>query len=152
MKTGLIGDTTPIGQETKKLIAIVVTMVAESQKTAMLYCEHQKRSLVTIKDIDRGLCYQARNFLFADETEQNVQKMEDILFNEEGDDEDDEEEEEDGDDDDQWDDVEEDETICQCEICLKVRQCHDSWDDWQPEDKVGQFIKNALDKAKAGIV
>jgi hypothetical protein len=145
MKSGLVGDDAgPSPQETKRLLAIVVSMVSESQKTAMLYCEHQKRKIVTVDDIDRGLKYQARNFLFAPETEQNVQKMEEMLFDENNQDED--EEDVNITDDDEWDDVEE-ETKCSCEICEKIRQCHDSWDEWNPEDVVGQFIKRTLEQA-----
>lgn len=155
MKTGLVGESASLASEesVKRLISIVITMVVESEKTAMSYCEHQGRTTVTVQDIQKGLRYQARNFLFAEDTEKNVNEMHELLFADDDEDMEEEDmEEEDGDhvedgDDDEWEDVEDDVRTCECDTCTKIRECDDKWDEWAPEDKIGQFIKNSLDKA-----
>jgi hypothetical protein len=138
MKTGLMGSETSNAQ-IHRLLAIAVAMVSESQKTAMEYCQHQKRTIVTIPDVKKGLRYQARNFLFSDDCEQNVQEMHDRLLQSESDTE--------SNDSDFIDEIEEEEIPCNCTKCQAIRECEDHWDSWNPDDVVGKFIKTTLDKS-----
>ena len=86
LRSGLGGDVetkiakdSPLGQ---RLISIVFVLINRAAKTAALYCNHSKRTMVTEDDVKCALKYNAITFFSEagfESLEQDVQAMEEIV-------------------------------------------------------------------------
>lgn len=146
MRTGLAGEggSRRLPDEfVQHLVSIVMTMVTKAAETAMTYCEHAGRKMVSQKDIHYGLRYQARTFLQREHLESEIQETKSALFVE--DEESEEEESEDDEEEEEW-----MESNCECATCKDTNMYVREWDAWQPQDSVEQFVKHAIEQTIAG--
>jgi Mg-chelatase subunit ChlI len=137
----------------RKMVGIVMTMIAAATETAATYAEHAGRKFVHPDDVHRGLMYQAREFFKRENLEEEVAEMEQDIYETDASDSDDSD-----DDDSENDDAadvksEPEETwtrsACQCETCSTANAHYDSWNEWIPSDDVERFIKRSVDKTIA---
>jgi hypothetical protein len=172
LRTGLSDDvpSTRIDKHSalgKRLISTVFVLVNRAATTSAVYCQHAKRTQVTVADVQSALKYHAMTFLAEEgfeELEKDVVSMQglvDEFVNEEANPSDVVDafcDRSDGESDDESDgesvieesdgesvieeSIEEEE--CSCEICTGVRST--DWDNWKPIDPAEQFIKKHVDE------
>jgi hypothetical protein len=137
----------------RKMVGIVMTMIAAATETAATYAEHAGRKFVHPDDVHRGLMYQAREFFKRENLEEEVAEMEQDIYDSdvETDVTSDSESDENDDAADDKNDPEETWTrsVCQCETCSTANAHYDSWNEWIPSDDVERFIKCSVDKTIA---
>lgn len=116
---------------------IFLPVVESSMVLASHYTKACGRSSVTAQDVDIGLKYAIRNVL----GKQTGSLFPEIYDSEESDDEDDIE---------VVDDSEEAFTRYQGteELYVKMNECLDTWDEWEPETPAEIILKNGIQKIK----
>jgi hypothetical protein len=99
------------------------------------YCKACNRNSVSSEDVKYGFRYAARNV---------TGKQIGSLFPEIYDEESEEESEEESD--------EEDDVFTRYEgsdeLCLKMNECYDTWDAWEPETPAERSLKKSIDKVE----
>ena len=155
MRSGqLDGDELPAGVQStvKRLVSVAIVIVARSGDTAATYAQHAGRTQVTREDVQRALKYQTRVIMRDDGLEEDTHHWEQQLTAEM---ERESESESESDDvvaeppevpDQPWTKSE-----CTCQLCVAVNDSHDTWDTWQPDDEVEQYLKKYTDKAIAEV-
>jgi hypothetical protein len=117
-------------------IDIFLPVLESSVVLAAHYAKATGRDCVTAQDMCYGLMYAARTI-----TGKQVGSLYPEIY-EEGSDSD-EEEEEDEDEEEQWIRYEGTDN----EHAVKMNECADSWDEWEPESPAEYALKNAVNKA-----
>lgn len=159
-----------VADVTRRMMALVVSMVGRAGENAALYAVHAGRKTVVPQDVHRAMQYQSKVFL-TDVTEDDVEEaLEDVTraceATSSDDDDDDAESSTDdcstestGSNDDGSESSSEeaeneatdngDETwtssACTCETCLGMNEAHDTWDSYAPEDEALAYVKGLTD-------
>lgn len=143
MKTGLLeGAPSALENLQFDLVSLYLKMVTKAAENALVYSEHENRSVVTKNDVLMALRHQAKFFIhnMDDDTLYEARgELKQILQGEEEEDEEDEEE----DDDEPMD--QEGIGPCDCALCDEIRVTTDTWDTWNTEDPVLQYLKQQVD-------
>ena len=119
----------------QSVIDIFLPVMESSVVLAAHYAKATGRDCVTAQDVCYGLMYAARTV-----TGKQVGSLFPEVYDDESDeDEEDEEDEEEG----QWVRY----TGTDNEHAIKMNECADSWDTWEPESPAERALKNAVNKA-----
>jgi len=121
----------------KSIMDIFLPVMESSVVLAAHYAKATGRDCVTSKDMCYGLMYAARTV-----TGKQIGSLFPELYDEESDEEEEEEEEED-EEEEQWTRYEGTEN----EHAIKMNQCADTWESWEPESPAEDALKNAVNKA-----
>ena len=116
-------------------IDIFLPVLESSVVLAAHYAKATGRDCVTAQDMCYGLMYAARTI-----TGKQVGSLYPEIYEE---DDDDEEEEEDEDEEEQWIRYEGTDN----DHAVKMNECADTWDEWEPESPAEHALKNAVNKA-----
>jgi hypothetical protein len=156
MRSGTGASSVPVVETDvmRRLICIVMTMIAAATETAAMYAEHAGRRFVAPEDVHHGLRYQAREFFKRDNLEEEIADMECDLYETDDDDScetSSEEDEEDEEDEEKKEEKHEQWTrsSCDCDACVKINSHFDTWDLWEPTDEAEIFVKRSVDKTTA---
>lgn len=123
----------------KSIMDIFLPVMESSVVLAAHYAKATGRDCVTSKDMCYGLMYAARTV-----TGKQIGSLFPELYDEESDEEEEEEEEEEEDEEEeQWTRYEGTEN----EHAIKMNQCADTWESWEPESPAEDALKNAVNKA-----
>ena len=124
-------------------LEILKPVIESAVLIASNYCKACGRSTVTSKDMAYGMMFAARYV-----TGKQIGSLFPEIYGEDSDEEEEEEEIEEVDDDEEpWTRYEgPDETM------IKVNQCADTWDSWEPESPVEESLKNAIDNSLRDIL
>jgi len=121
----------------KSIMDIFLPVMESSVVLAAHYAKATGRDCVTSKDMCYGLMYAARTV-----TGKQIGSLFPELYDEESDEEEEEEEEED-EEEEQWTRYEGTDN----EHAIKMNQCADTWESWEPESPAEDALKNAVNKA-----
>jgi hypothetical protein len=121
----------------KSIMDIFLPVMESSVVLAAHYAKATGRDCVTSKDMCYGLMYAARTV-----TGKQIGSLFPELYDEESDEEEEEEEDED-EEEEQWTRYEGTEN----EHAIKMNQCADTWESWEPESPAEDALKNAVNKA-----
>lgn len=116
-------------------IDIFLPVLESSVVLAAHYAKATGRDCVTAQDMCYGLMYAARTI-----TGRQVGSLYPEIYEQ---DDDDEQEEEDEDEEEEWIRYEGDDN----EHAVKMNECADTWDAWEPESPAERALKNAVNKA-----
>ena len=135
--------------------AIVTTFGHNSLETSAIYAKHSKRKLILAKDIQMAMKYETFVFLKRDTKllEKYKKKLTRDFFtlkNTKTNDETNDEEEYTDDEDEYTDDEEENKeeftrSECPCELCTKINQIEDNWEQWVPQNDIERILKKNID-------
>lgn len=121
----------------QSVIDIFLPVMESSVVLAAHYAKATGRDCVTAQDVCYGLMYAARTV-----TGKQVGSLFPEVYDEEDDD-DEEDEEDDDDEEENWIRYEGTDN----EHAVKMNECADSWDTWDPESPAERALKNAVNKA-----
>jgi hypothetical protein len=121
----------------QSIMDIFLPVMESSVVLAAHYAKATGRDCVTSKDMCYGLMYAARTV-----TGKQIGSLFPELYDEESDEEEEEEEDED-EEEEQWTRYEGTEN----EHAIKMNQCADTWESWEPESPAEDALKNAVNKA-----
>lgn len=159
----------------RKLVSVVATLITRASHSAATYASHANRPEITGIDTLMALRYECRRFLEDDiesllrdmattestldtflgdmgyesfdgfmhsvteETEETDETGVSITQSAS------DEEDEDGVNEEACDFVSLNPTPCTCTVCSAIQSYCSTWDDWEPEDEVGRFLKEKTD-------
>lgn len=145
MSTGFrTGSDQPLDEAfTRKMLALVYTMVKNAANTAATYANHAGKDQVTRDDVIMALKYEARRFLHYDGLEADVATSEQELIDEEAHDSESWETalEKSGDD-----EKESALQVCPCSVCAGLRDAVSTWDEWAPENEAEAFLRHHFER------
>jgi len=120
----------------QSMIGIFLPVMESSVVLAAHYAKATGRDCVTAQDMCYGLMYAARTV-----TGKQIGSLFPEVYEEDDDDEEEEDEEED--DEEQWTRY----TGADNEHAVKMNECADTWEAWDPETPAEYALKNAVNKA-----
>ena len=122
----------------QSVFEIFLPVLESSVVLAAHYAKATGRDCVTAQDMCYGLMYAARTV-----TGKQIGSLFPEVYEEDDDDEEEEEEEDEEDDEEQWTRY----TGADNEHAVKMNECADSWEAWDPETPAEYALKNAVNKA-----
>jgi hypothetical protein len=148
MRTGLIDVPATVTPESldvvKRLMALSLSLVSRAGTSAATYAAHAGRpSHTLVADVNRALMYQSKTFMHQVTDEEVAESYEVVeeAFQEDDDDSDDDTDGEQH----QEKEVEWTLSACTCEVCVGMNEAADTWDTYEPEDEVLQYLKSRTD-------
>jgi hypothetical protein len=121
---------------------IFIPVMESATVMAAHYAKACNRDIVLAEDMRMGLMYSARNV-----TGKQLGTLFPEIYEEDSD-------EEDSDDSGSWETVSDSECVwcryegTEDEMAVKMNECSDSWDAWEPETPAERALKSAVDKAR----
>ena len=122
----------------QSIMDIFLPVMESSVVLAAHYAKATGRDCVVAQDMCYGLMYAARTV-----TGKQIGSLFPELYDEESDEEEDEEEEEEDEEEDKWTRYEGTDN----EYAIKMNECADTWESWEPESPAEDALKNAVNKA-----
>jgi hypothetical protein len=119
-------------------IDIFLPVMESSVVLAAHYAKATGRECVTARDICYGLMYAARTV-----TGKQVGSLFPEMYEESDSDDDDDDDEDEEEDEEQWTRY----TGTDNEHAVKMNECADTWESWEPESPAERALKNAVNKA-----
>ena len=143
LKTGSsnIIDNTPDDDLILTVTAIVSSFVENSLKTAEVYMNHAKRTVITKEDMKLCLMYETFLYLNKKDTPENIMRWKGLI-NDFPDD---------SDSDEDYvciDDLNAHQfTIskCKCKTCVDINSIENYWSKWNPDEGIESILKNAIE-------
>lgn len=168
---GVTGPTVLSIAEIRRLVSIVTTLIMRAMRSASEFASHSGRSTIDVNDVRIALRNECYNFVetqddssFEQDAIEVDDKLDSVLSDELGYERGFEEllesidavehlttpsDSDSGTDEDTVEAVDEAVITCSCEKCTKMIELDCSWDDWDPQDPVGKFLKEKTDESIA---
>lgn len=153
MKTGFgLVENKPNEELKEKIGSMMLVLMEKAVLSAAHYMKQAGRTTLTALDMKYGFIYEAHEFLERDDIEQ---RFEEVHYRQDGEDESESEDEcqemeSEGlsDETEEIEEVEEEFTRATTddETIVKMNKYFDEWDDWNPDDRLQQGLKDAINK------
>ena len=127
------------------LMKAVLANTSSATKISKVLAEHSEDKILKADEIILGLMYRLMTPMTDEEMTQSINEAESILYQDSSEDDDEDGEENIVDD---TDDLSISKKIkcntCNCEICMRCRVCLSNFNDYIPNDNLGDIFKNSI--------
>jgi len=139
--------------ELKRIASILSYFMRKSIEVGTVYVKEAGRETLTSTDVLYALQYQAQNFTDTINNDISLETTLVDLENEMDSDSEEEESDEEESDEEESDEEEEDFTRAESDnpVISEMNRCHDTWEDWEPQDHIQSMIKRAVDRVKMSM-
>tara|TARA_B110000977_G_C11051407_1_gene482462 strand:- start:1156 stop:1617 length:462 start_codon:yes stop_codon:yes gene_type:complete len=132
-----------------QMIKILIANTSSAMKISKIMCEHSNTDVLTGDHIICGLVYRLMVPMTDEEIRESLGLADDIMYGSSSDDDND-------DNDDNIDIVEDNDSIterrrgkvqindCECDVCKKIRECMINFNNYTPNDELGDKFKNSI--------
>ena len=132
--------------------SMIMTFMSYAMKTSAMYVEHNKKNLITVRDIKRAMMLELFLYFNREDLQETVMEWRrDIIQDLQAQDDDTESESE------QEEDTEEeteeetetcisDEEKCDCDLCQRINGIDEYWQTYNPSDQLGKILKEHIDQ------
>ena len=132
-----------------QMIKILIANTSSAMKISKIMCEHSNTDVLTGDHIICGLVYRLMVPMTDEEIRESLGLADDIMYGSSSDDDND-------DNDDNIDIVEDNDSIterrrgkvqindCECDVCEKIRECMINFNNYTPNDELGDKFKNSI--------
>ena len=132
--------------------SMIMTFMSYAMKTSAMYVEHNKKNLITVRDIKRAMMLELFLYFNREDLQETVMEWRrDIIQDLQAQDDDTESESE------QEEDTEEeteeetetcisDEEKCDCDLCQRINGIDEYWQTYNPTDPLGKILKEHIDQ------